>query len=357
MQPTTTTTTQPTSDVLFQHTSRPEWGLAILAWELDDKRGYQFEDGQLRVFKSDYFKLLEPVDRPIDESVRVLAELGRALGRERATKRLGATHAPIALADQVQYFSSLFPDGFEGAQWAKKHRGGDARSALKRHRDPVIQRASELFSSERLAAHVASGQADVIVGDMLRVIESTDLVSKSHAAGMERLDGAAAADVVGALAALMSDSTDVTTTFDAWVAALTRGLRRKPSWALATAFPALAQPDRFTAVKRTTFACAAAWLAPNLSIGERPTGRVYHRLLDMIETLTNKLVEAGLRPRDRMDVYDFVQVTLCPKAIKDIAARAGDPNDRPGDDGDHDDHDDHDNRTEHHDQSADHAAA
>src|SRR5688572_12808538 len=46
---------------LFQHASRPEWGGALIAWERDGKRGYQFEDGQLRIFTTGHYYLLEPI--------------------------------------------------------------------------------------------------------------------------------------------------------------------------------------------------------------------------------------------------------------------------------------------------------
>ncbi len=316
MNPTTPTTTS-NDNTLFQHTTQPDWGLAILAWERGDKRGYQFQDGQLRVFKNGYFKFLEPVDRPVDESARVLAELNRVIGRQRAAKRIGNDQKPVALADQISYFSSLFPEGFAGKGWMKKHRGAGARSALKRHRDPVMKKAQELLAPERLAKHLEAGQADVIVADMLRIVESTDLVTKAQTRGMDRIDSANAGQMVRALHRLLTEEGDLTAPFDAWVGTLTRALHRKSAWALATAFPALVQPARFTAVKRTTFARAAAWLAPSLIIGD-PNGRTYLRLFDMVDTLVTKLNEADLHPQDRMDAYDFIQLTLSPKAIKTI---------------------------------------
>ena len=33
---------------LYQHIKRKDWGLAIMAWQRDDRRAYQFEDGKLR---------------------------------------------------------------------------------------------------------------------------------------------------------------------------------------------------------------------------------------------------------------------------------------------------------------------
>jgi hypothetical protein len=42
----------------------------------------------------------------------------------------------------------------------------------------------------------------------------------------------------------------------------------------------------------------------------------------MTDSLRTKLVEAGLKPCDRLDVYDFIQLTLSAKAIRTIVATA-----------------------------------
>ena len=49
-------------DGLYRHTKRPEWGVAILAWERGGRRAYQFEDGRLRKFREGYYSLMKPVD-------------------------------------------------------------------------------------------------------------------------------------------------------------------------------------------------------------------------------------------------------------------------------------------------------
>ena len=39
-----------TEDELYRHVKRPEWGVAMIAWERNGTRAYQFEDGKLRKF-------------------------------------------------------------------------------------------------------------------------------------------------------------------------------------------------------------------------------------------------------------------------------------------------------------------
>ena len=65
---------------LYAHTKGQKWGLAILAWERGPCRGYQFEDGVLRIFKEGFYEMLEEVDAPADKAARVIAELRRKLG-------------------------------------------------------------------------------------------------------------------------------------------------------------------------------------------------------------------------------------------------------------------------------------
>ena len=63
---------------LYQHQARPQWGLAILAWEGRDKRRYQFQDGKLRTFKQGYYEKLTPVtetDGSPEEIVRDLKSM------------------------------------------------------------------------------------------------------------------------------------------------------------------------------------------------------------------------------------------------------------------------------------------
>ena len=58
------TPTPPPGLRLFRHSKRPQWGIAALVWELNGKRGYQFSDGKLRVFKQGFYGLFESAVAP-----------------------------------------------------------------------------------------------------------------------------------------------------------------------------------------------------------------------------------------------------------------------------------------------------
>lgn len=299
---------------LYRHTSKPQWGLALLAWERDGKRAYQFEDGKLRVFKQGYFDLLEPVDRPADEAEVAIRELNTKLGRKRAAKRNGRAEPAIPLTKQIALFGELYPDGFTGADWIADKRGADAERPLKRHRDPVIKQAQELFTRERLASAAEGNTALATITDMLDVIESTDMVTAAQSKGLSRATEPLAARVVDALSDLVWGDGDMGMRFERYVGSLGRAMGKRASWQLATVIPSLIAPSQHMCVKPSAIKTQAVWMAPNLVIAKTPSGAIYVRILEMIQVLVEKLTEAGHPPRDLIDVYDFVWATLRPKA-------------------------------------------
>lgn len=315
-----TTSPNTTTDTLFQHSVRPEWGLAVMAWDRDGRRGYQFEDGALRVFKRGYYDFLEPADRPLDETQSVLDELNRKIGRRRAAKR--SDHVSIPLSGQIDFFAATYAKGFRGVKWTRERRGLDAKKTLKRHRNPVVARARQLFGPERLRAELDAGQAARLIDDLREVLTATSLVTKTHMRGLERVGDGHAERLMSTLHELLVGEGELGRRFDRWVGALRAALGTKPSWSMATAVPALIDPQNHVCVKRTTFARQASWLAPSLTIGKEPGGTAYVRLLDMTDTLADKLQERGFAPHDRLDLYDFIDMTLRPKAIEAIASAA-----------------------------------
>ncbi|MCA9707640.1 MAG: hypothetical protein KDK70_17455 [Myxococcales bacterium] len=134
---------------IVRHTRREGWGRALMLWERDDKRGYQFEDGEVRVFARPYFELLQPAKNPdpvLRHELREKAVANGALAHEPArsagSEREVAVPRPT-LDDQLVVFESLFPDGFHGDAWAQAHRDQPEDRRLKRHRQPAIAEAAE----------------------------------------------------------------------------------------------------------------------------------------------------------------------------------------------------------------------
>ena len=89
-----------------------------------------------------------------------------------------------------------------------------------------------------------------------------------------------------------------------------------PGWELSTALSALLYPSDQVCVHPARFKQQAMWMAPRLEHPKKPDGASYHRYLAMVQGVRDRLVKAGLTPRDLLDVYDFMLTTLTPSARK-----------------------------------------
>jgi hypothetical protein len=70
------------------------------------------------------------------------------------------------------------------------------------------------------------------------------------------------------------------------------------------------------AVRPTVLSKQAQWAYPRLRYHTKPEGRVYTRILTMARTVRDTLIKAGHVPKDMLDIYDFMLVTLRPAAQK-----------------------------------------
>lgn len=323
---------------LYQHSVRTEWGLAILAWERDGKRAYQFEDGKLRIFKKGYYELLEEVDRSVGDASAVVADLNRQLGRsENRIEREEAGvegKALLSFEDQCEIFTRLYPGGFQGDTWLSDVRGKDAGRRLKRHRDAAIADAQAKLSVEELDRMIGAEDYAAVCSTLAKVFSGTDLVSSKRAKSLGTLPPDKQKMIALALRDLLYGEEEYVMRFRRWSRSLRTSLG-KISWQLATVPSALITPDQHVCVRPSAFREQAAWMAPRLDIEARPNAEVYQRLLDMALAVAGKLGERGLAPRDLIDVYDFMWTTLRPASRKVLdrevepaaAASAGDDDD------------------------------
>ena len=304
---------------LYQHAVKTEWGLAILAWERDGKRGYQFEDGKLRIFKDGYFDKLVEVDRSLAETEDVVADLSRQLGRTEnrlERKEAGVSGKPLlSFEDQLSIFSSLFPQGFDDPKWISDVRGEDASRRLKRHRQPAISDAQTKLDAETMTRLVTSEDYDTICDLLSEVFAGTDLVATKRAKAIAKLKDTDKRLVSTHAYELLYGEDHFEVRFSRWVRIL-RSVFGKTSWQLATVLPALSEPAKHVCVRPSSFREQAAWMAPRLKMASRPDARLYMRLVEMADTVRQKLEDNSLVPRDLMDVYDFMWTTLRPAARK-----------------------------------------
>lgn len=85
------------------------------------------------------------------------------------------------------------------------------------------------------------------------------------------------------------------------------GLRRSPSWPVATTFPAVARPDIHAYLKPTETQKAAEVLQFELNYKSRPNWLTYQRYIHMLQICREGLKQ--LEPIDMIDVQSFLFVT------------------------------------------------
>lgn len=305
---------------VYQHAVRPEWGGAVIAWERDGKRGYQFEDGQLRVFTLVHYHLFERIDASLDRvrTLRALLGLQTRAVEPNAPDLLGAP--PPSLDEQIAHFRAAYPGGFTGERWRDDHRGGAGRTR-KRQRDPAIARAQKELTAQQLASCLERRRPDEGLEALGKVLTATDLVGAGHVQHLLRLPPNRATAVLHGLYDLLYANSTVEIRLVQWIQALTRGSGKKPAWALATAPLALVAPREHVFINRAIFAAQAAALRVRQRLPVSPTGLDYVQLLAMAKGVREHLIDRGCPPADLFDVHDFMVATLSAGAQRIIAAR------------------------------------
>jgi len=307
---------------VYRHNAKPEWGGAVIAWEREGKRGYQFEDGQLRVFASGHYHLLDVIDVSGDRVKTLLSILDRARPVE-----LGSGVRPLdapKLHEQVDHFLRSYPGGFAGDRWRSEHRRRAEGEPLKRHRDAAIELARQELSRERLTACLENQTELDGVRALCRVLTATDLVSGAQLKQLAALPAYSSRGLVGALRELLSGEEPAAARVAQWVKTLTSALRRAPVWPLATAPLALVRPHEHVCVQRASFAAQAATMAARMRVGQTPNAPEYARLLAMCERVRECLTEASCPPTDLFDVSDFMTFTLSGHSVEAMTSRRAD---------------------------------
>ncbi len=304
----------------YEHVARPEWGVAVLTWEGEGKRGYRFDDGKLRVFKEGYFHLMRQAEADRGQREALAAYVRRKPGERRAPARVPDADA-ITLADQIEYFRSNYPQGFAGEKWQSDHRKRSKRSLL-RHRVPAIEHARTELTREKLDRWLTDGRADEAVDTLRKVLAKTDLVTAAQRKQLDDLQHWHAERLAKALRNLLWGQDSIRQRLGRWISAIAVATSsRSTTWALATAPLALVHPEEHVCVRYSSFSAQGASMVPPYDPGRVASPGDYEGAQAVARRVRDRLVEEGLSPEDMLDVYDFMWVTLRPKARKAIAAR------------------------------------
>ncbi len=303
---------------IFQHRTQSAWGAACIAWEREGKRGFQFEDGHVRVFTAAYGHLMEAIDVSRERAASLLALAGRSAAATPPPKVIAGAAIPVTPDQQLDYLLATFPGGFAGEAWRREHRSHPVRN-LKRHRDPAIARAREQLARPQLDGWIDSGRTLQGLAALRDLLESTDLVGASAVKQIGEVDPFTARLAITTLRDLLWTELPFGQRFEPWVAALSRS-GRAASWALATAPLALVHPDQHVCVAPPSFQAQANWLAPELQLGTAAQAPLYERALRMAERIRTLATERGAAPADLLDIHDFIACSLAPRARAQMAA-------------------------------------
>lgn len=288
---------------LYRHAKREEWGVAVFLWERDDKRAYQFADGEVRVFKQGFYELMVPAIAPADGSADGLRALLDGGQQKEIIPSVG---------DQLVLLLTDFPKGFVGDNWLDQHRGKGRR--LKRHRDAAIAQARELLAPGRISKLDEARDYTAVLESLADVLAATDLVPASHAKGL------AAAKPTRELSAAirrLAEDPERWSMTDLQVA-LIGAQGPAASWQVLTAPAALLAPDLHLCVRPSALTIQAKFVKLRFQAPKRPSAAGYERYLEIARLVDEELGELGYPPNDLLDVHDFIVTTLRPGAREQL---------------------------------------
>jgi hypothetical protein len=321
------------SPILFAHKNRKDWGVGVLAWEADGKRGYLFDNGEERTMAGGFFDLMRPVEHPSAEESAACGRLQRILAaraKARTSARLGAT-----FADLVEKFRETHPDGLQDAKWLVEVRGEGAGRRAPRHRDAMIREAKEQLSSAALDALISSHKHEQVWNLITTVLGRTDLVPAAQMKRPKSVTGEQHRGLAVAARDLLHGKAPYEQRFEHYLGALAGFLGQPARWEIATVLSALVHPQEHVCVHPAIFRQHLKATGSQGTIAARPSNAAYARLLVIARFVSSQLVAQDETPRDLLDVLDFMRIALRPTATPRVAmAAAGRKARAPSDDDD-----------------------
>ncbi len=300
---------------LVSHSKRPQWGMAILVEETPERYSFQFQDGQVRSFKPSFIHMMTPVDDPMDVQAPIIADLERLGGRRQAAKSSSSSSksnsAIVSLDEQRTLFDLLYPEGFGGAKFQVDFRRptGNAKPR-KGHREPAMALAQELLTPDRVDQFLAAEQYGEVHKAACAVLTTTSLVAPKARRALEELSDLNFKAFSTTLRELLFGDGPEGPRFTRFVVACGTAA----SWPMVTTLLALVDPEKHIPVKASLCREQARWMAPRLAASAQPSSTTYVRVQEMANEIDRRLKTAGHTPRDLLDIYDFMAVTLSPKS-------------------------------------------
>ena len=302
---------------IFEHNARKDWGRSVLVQEIPDKRTFLFEDGAERAFRPDYWHKMEFVEVEGNDAFRIdkLARRNQMPAPGSGRKSAAPPKKPdITFEQQVGFFISLYPIGFEDDKYIKAERGtSDPESKLK---NAAIERAEELLNQAALGGMIAAGdykKVHEIVHQLMLTTKNT--TQKAEATRFAKMEEEHHEEYALALQSLLYGEKSFALRMDRYISAI--NVEKGPTWPMATLISALVFPNDHIFVKPTFMKKQTLILDIDPKYETTPNATTYMRFNEACKKAKELLQVAGQRPRDLFDVYTFVSKTLSPKAIKE----------------------------------------
>jgi hypothetical protein len=305
---------------LFTHSMRKEWGVGVLAWEADGKRGYLFEDGEERTLASGFHQLMHRVERLDRDQQAAYARLRGVLAKRAVeAKAAGNMTGGPSFADQLARLHETFPAGVLDPKWASDVRGEGAETKSSRRREAMIRDAQERLSVATLDALISSQKFGPLWDLVISVLSQTDLVPVAQLKALKVAEAEQKRALAAAVRDLLYGAHPYEQRFDRYVSALSTAFGKPPRWEMATALSALVHPTQHVCVEPTAFRKQLKACNSRAPVASQPSSAGYTRFLNVARLVANKLAEQGEVPRDLLDVFDFISITLKPASKARVA--------------------------------------
>jgi hypothetical protein len=313
-----------TPSAVYKNELQPAWGLGLVIEDKPDNWVLLFEHAGRKKFIKAKTRSLVPV--ALDkEALALLDAKVKGVRRPSGTAKPKSPRKPsaatfVSFDEQVKLFESLFPGGFTGEKFTAEERGVASDKTAKGYIDEAIRLAQASLGK----AQFDEGKTDDLFAAALRLLKLTGIVFPMEGQiPLNLLGEAERPALLSALRALLHGEGEFAARLETFAGALSlkdkTGAAKRVTWPFATHFPALLAPAEHVCVKPTAFASQATTLGLDIAKTQPVTADGYKQFLNLAQETHKRLVAAGHKPRDLMDVYAFIQRTHAGKTTTPAA--------------------------------------
>ena len=202
-----------------------------------------------------------------------------------------------SLPDALREFQKLFPDGFEDQLYWEEER----TYKLEAH-----NLFNEILSPENYSSLLDASEYDEVVKRALHVVNKTNLIFPNEKMALKDglKDEKKKRQFSEKLYELLYGAGELRPRFEAFARHLEDIGAAK--WTIVSYFLFIAFPDRYIFLKPTVCQHAAKLVKAELNYRPNLNWLTYKCLLEFAENLKTYLVDAGMAPRDMIDIQSFM---------------------------------------------------